>query len=142
MLIHTEGKKHDAGVLRMSGLYQDLERHSWAPDGTPLCIYGDTAYPLRVHLQTGFKGANLTPDQEQFNKSMSDVRTSVEWTFGEIVKDWAFLAFKKNLKLCLSAVGKMYLVGTLLRNAITCCYGSQVCEFFDLAPPTLNEYFH
>ncbi|CAH3176394.1 unnamed protein product, partial [Porites evermanni] len=95
----VEGKKHDAGVLRMSGLYQDLERHSWAPDGTPLCIYGDTAYPLRVHLQTGFKGANLTPDQEQFNKSMSDVRTSVEWTFGEIVKDWAFLDFKKNLKL-------------------------------------------
>ena len=74
--------------------------------------------------------------------NLSDVRTSVEWTFGEIVKDWAFLDFKKNLKLCLSAVGKMYLVGTLLRNAVTCCYGNHVCEFFDLAPPTLNEYFH
>ena len=45
LLINTEGKKHDAGVLRMSGLYQDLERHSWAPDGTPLCIYGDAVYP-------------------------------------------------------------------------------------------------
>jgi len=65
----------------MSGLYQDLERHSWAADGTPLCIYGGIAYPIRIHLQTGFKGANLTPDQEQFKKSMSDVRISVEWTF-------------------------------------------------------------
>jgi len=126
----------------MSGLYTDLQQHSWAPDGTPLCIYGDSEYPQRVHLQTGFKGANLTPQQEMFSKSMSEVRISVEWTYSEIVNNWAFLDYKKNLKLCLIAVGKMYLVGTLLRNAITCCYRSQVCEYFDLEPPSLNEYFH
>lgn len=137
-----EGKKHDSGILRMSGLYEDLHAHSWALDGTPLCIYGDPAYPLRVHLQTGFRGANLTLDQQMYNRSMSRVRTSVEWTFGEITNYWAFLDFKKNLKIGLSAVGKMYLVGTLLRNALTCCYGSQVCDYFNLKPPTLNEYFN
>ena len=138
----TEGKRHDAGLLRMSGLYQDLERYSWAPDGTALCIYGDPAYPLRVHLQTGFRGVNLTPMQQNFNRSMSDVRSSVEWAFGEILRDWAFLDFKKNLKLSLSAVGKMYLIATLLRNAVTCCYGSQICDYFNLHPPTLEEYFY
>jgi len=120
------------------GTHGDLMAHLCAFMAT---LHTNTSYPLRVHLQTGFKSANLTPDQEQFNKSMSDVRTSLEWIFGEIVKDWAFLDFKKNLQLCLSAVGKMYLVGTLLRNAVT-CYGSQVCEFFYLAPSTLNEYFY
>ena len=67
-----------------------------APDGTALCIYGDPAYPLRVHLQTGFRGVNLTPVQQNFNRSMSDVRSSVEWAFGEILRDWAFLDFKKK----------------------------------------------
>ena len=138
----TEGRKHDAGMLRMSGLYQDLERHSWAPDGTPLCVYGDPAYPHRVHLQIGFKGARLTPAQERFNQSMSDVRATVEWSFGEITTYWAFTDFKKNLKIGMSAVGKQYLVATLLKNALVCCYGSQVSQYFDLAPPTLEEYFH
>lgn len=138
----TEGRKHDAGMLRMSGLYQDLERHSWAPDGTPLCVYGDPAYPHRVHLQIGFKGARLTPAQERFNQSMSDVRATVEWSFGEITTYWAFTDFKKNLKIGMSAVGKQYLVATLLKNALVCCYGSQVSQYFDLAPPKLEEYFH
>ena len=138
----TEGRKHDAGMLRMSGLYQDLERHSWAPDGTPLCVYGDPAYPHRVHFQIGFKGARLTPAQERFNQSMSDVRETVEWSFGEITTYWAFTDFKKNLKIGMSAVGKQYLVATLLKNALVCCYGSQVSQYFDLAPPKLEEYFH
>jgi len=44
--VGLEGIRHDAGMLWMSRLYGELERYSWAPDGTPLCIYGDPAYPL------------------------------------------------------------------------------------------------
>ena len=73
---------------------------------------------------------------------MSAVRIAVEWAFGGIVTNWAFLDFKKKLKLLMSAIGKQYLVGTLLKNALTCCYGSQVCEYFDLDPPSLQEYFY
>lgn len=129
-------------MLQNSGLYRDLETYSQSPDGTPLCIYGNPVYLLRQHLQTGFKGAHLTPDQQAFNTAMSYVRSTVEWTFGEIVRYWAFLDFKKNLKIYLIAVGKMYLVGTLLRNALTCRYGIEVCDYFELMPPTLNEYFY
>ena len=107
-------------------------KRPWTPDGTSQCIYGDPAYPLRQHLQTGVKGAHLTPDQQVFNTAMSYVRSNVEWTFEEIVRYWAFLDFKKNLKVYLSAVGKMDLVGTLLRNALTCCYGSQVSDYIHL----------
>ena len=137
----SEGKRHDAGMLRDSGLLADLERHAISPTGEPMCLYGDPAYPLRVHLQAPFRDARLTPEMEAFNHSMSRVRVSVEWIFGDIVKSFKSMDFKSNLKIGLSSVGKMYIVCALIRNAITCLYGNQTSEFFGLEPPTLNEYF-
>ena len=29
----------------------------------------------------------------------------------------------------------------ILRNALTCLYGNQTSEYFQLEPPTLEEYF-
>lgn len=72
---------------------------------------------------------------------MSEVRTSVEWVFGEIVDYFSFLDFKKDLKIGLSAVGKMYTVCALMTNAHTCLYKSMTSYFFDLEPPQLEEYF-
>ena len=106
-----------------------------------MCLYGDPAYPLRVHLQSPFTNARLTPDMKAFNESMSAVRVSVEWTFGDIINSFKFLDFKKNLKIGLSSVGKMYIICALLQNAITCLYGNQSSRYFDLEPPTVQEYF-
>ena len=50
-----------------------------------MCLYGDPAYPLRIHLQAPFRNTVLTPAMEAFNSSMSAVRESVEWLFGDIV---------------------------------------------------------
>ena len=80
----------------------------------------DPAYPLRVRLQTSFRNMILTPQIVNFNKGMSSVRVSVEWLFGDIVEYFKFVDFKKNLKIRLSSVGKMYNVCALLRNALTC----------------------
>ena len=55
--------------------------------------------------------------------------------------DFKFTDFKKNLKIGLSAVGKIYIVCALLRNALTCLYGNNTSAFFDVKPPTLEEYF-
>ena len=137
----VEGKRHDSGLLADSGLLNDLSRYSFAPDGTPLCIYDDPAYPLRVHLQGPFKGAALTPLEQHFNKSMSQVRVAVEWVFGDITNYFAFLDFKKNLKIGLSSVGKMYIVCSLLRNAHICLYHSSTSEFFGIDPPAIKDYF-
>ncbi|XP_068742300.1 uncharacterized protein [Montipora capricornis] len=127
----VEGKRHDAGMLAESGLLHDLERHAFSTGGQPLCIYGDPAYPLRVHLQGPFQGAALTPQMEMFNGSMSSVRVSVEWLFGDILNYFKFLDFKKNLKVGLSNIGKTYVVCALMRNALTCLYGNQTSEFFN-----------
>lgn len=106
------------------------------------CLYGDPAYPLRPQLISPYKGANLTDGQAAFNKAMSSVRQSVEWEFGKIVALFAFLDFKKNLKLYLQPVGKFYFVGALLKNCHTCIYGSQTSEYFEMNPPTLEHYLY
>ena len=55
---------------------------------------------------------------------MSAVCASVEWLFSDIVYYFKFLDFKKNLKIGLSQVGKMYIVCAILRNALTCLYSN------------------
>ena len=107
-------------MLVESNLLQDLERNAFSPTGEPMCIYGDPAYPLRVHLQCPFRQRILTPDMEAFNEAMSSVRVSVEWLFGDIVDYFKFLDFKRNLKIGMSSIGKLYLVSALLQNAVTC----------------------
>ena len=141
MLCFVEGKRHDASMLKDSGLLQDLGQYAFSTTGTPMCIYGDPAYPLRIHLQGPFRDAILTPQKEMYNYSMSSVRISVEWLFGDIQNYFKFIDFKKNLKVGLSSVGKMYAVSALLRNALTCLYGNKTSEYFQLDPPSLQDYF-
>ena len=86
-------------MLADSKLLDQLERNTFSTAGRPLCLYGDPAYPLRVHLQGPYKHAVLTPLQEAFNTSMSGVRESVEWLFRDIVEYFKFIDFKKNLKI-------------------------------------------
>lgn len=63
-LFLLEGKKHDASMLRDSGLLQALEQYAFSTTGKAMCIYGDPAYPLRVHLQGPFRDAHLTPQKQ------------------------------------------------------------------------------
>ena len=49
-----------------------------------LFIYGDLAYPLCPHLMTPFRAARITPIENEWNKWMSNIRTSVEWILGDI----------------------------------------------------------
>jgi len=128
-------------MLADSGLLKDMGNFAFSPAGQPVCVYGDPAYPLRIHPQAPYRQGRLTQQMEDYNKAMSAVRVSVEWLFGDIIDSFKFLDCKKSLKISLSSVGKMYLVCALLRNAITCLYGNQTSEFFDLEPPTLEGYF-
>ena len=73
-----------------------------------MCLYGDPAYPLIIHLQAPFRVGVLTRQMEIFNEKMSAVRASVEWLFTYIINYFKFLDFKKNLGIGLSQFGKMY----------------------------------
>ena len=46
-----EGRRHDSAMLRESGLLINLQNNAWNGH-EPLCIYGDSQYPLSIHLLT------------------------------------------------------------------------------------------
>lgn len=105
-----------------------------------MCIYGDPAYPVRVHLQSPYKGNRLMPAMEAFNESMSKVRTSVEWVFGDIVRSFKFMDFKKNLKIGFNNDGKMYVVCAfaMLRPV---CMETKHLTFLNWTLPALKTTF-
>ena len=51
----VKGKRHDAAMLVMSGLLDELERCSFAPNGQALCIYGDPVYSLQERSKERFE---------------------------------------------------------------------------------------
>ena len=129
-------------MLADSELLRDFSPYAFSTRGDPLCLYGYSAYPLRVHLQTPFCIVAPNPLMEEYNRSMSSVRISVEWIFGDISKKIKFVDLKRNLKMALSSLGKIYIVSDLLCNAYTCLFGNTISQFFEQIPPSLQEYFH
>ena len=61
---------------------------------------------------------------------MSAICSSVEWLFGDIVNYFKFLDLKKNSKIGLSQLGKMYIVCAILHNALTSLNGNTTSQFF------------
>ena len=82
-------------MLADSGLLNDMGNFAFSPGGQPMCVYGDPAYPLRIHLQAPYSQGRLTQQMEDYNKR---VRVSVEWLFGDTLNSIKFLDYKKNLK--------------------------------------------
>ena len=58
---------------------------------------------------------------------MSAVRAYVEWLFADI-KYFKFLDLKKNLRIGLSHVGKMFIGCAILRNGLTCLYSNTIVD--------------
>ena len=93
-MVFSEEKRHNAAMLANSNFITALEHNAVCPTDQQMCIYGDLAYPLRVNLMALFRGTALTAQMEAFNDSMSNVRTSVEWLFGDIVEYFKFMDLK------------------------------------------------
>ena len=83
----------------------------------------------------------LTQNMQEFSRSMTSVRVSVEWSFGEIERSFTCIDLKSNLKIGLSCVEKMYLICAVIKNALSCIYGNQTSESFYLSTTPLEEYF-
>ena len=80
--------------------------------------------------------------RDTYNRAMSVVRVTVEWTLGKIVQLFAYLDFKKNQKVLLQLVGKYdnswcpsYKLSYLFVRI------TQTTDFFSLTPPTVEVYF-
>ena len=140
LYVPVEGKLHASGMLADSAILLLLQQYSINQNGNRLCIYGELAHPLRPKLQTPFNNPQLNPQQAAYNTALSKARVGVEWVFGDIANFFKFLDFKKNLKLGFSPIGKMCIVCAFLMNIHTCMYGCMTFSYFNIDPPTVQEY--
>lgn len=50
-----EGRRHDAGLLRESGVEQQMQHHMTKANGEVYSVYGDPAYPLSPYVIPPFE---------------------------------------------------------------------------------------
>jgi hypothetical protein len=104
-------------------------------------ILGDSAYPNNDLMLSVFKGNQLPLHAVAFNKIVCPLQTSVEWGYEKIVKYWAFLDFKKQMKIGKSSIIAMWHTAVFFTNVLTCTKGgNQISSFFGLPPPSVEEY--
>jgi nuclease HARBI1 len=110
-----------------------------------LKVYADKIYNHSVIITAAYSlrtnPGGLQQWQNNLNRIMSDIRVSIEWSFGKIVTRSKFLAFGSPMKIQQSPVSQYYHIAILLANAHTCIYGCQQSQYFRVIPPTLEEYF-
>ncbi|KAF6216919.1 hypothetical protein GE061_001270 [Apolygus lucorum] len=105
-------KRHDAGIFRETEFIEQLRRLC-ENTANRYVLYGDAAYPISEFLLKPYPQTTADVDAMNFNRSMSAVRQAVEWGFGKVVREWAFVDFHKNLKIMKQDVPNIYKVACL-----------------------------
>jgi len=100
----VEGRRHDMTLFRRSEVENRL-RASLLIAGVQYYVYGDPAYVLLPYLQTGFRGAVLTPEQQEFNEKIPMVRIAVEWVFKDIKKYFTAVDSPRKLSITTTPAG-------------------------------------
>jgi len=72
------GSRHDAGILRESGIVDVFEDILENCIEGPFYIYGDAGYPQKSYLMNPFDGAYVGELEGEFNKPMSACRICVQ----------------------------------------------------------------
>jgi len=103
-------------------------------------LYADSIYSTDRYIVAPPKGANVLPAQKNFNKRMSSLRISIEWTIGKIYWLCELLRMPDRHEMFRDDLGTRFLVGVVLTNCHTCLYGSQASMYFDCESPDLEDY--
>ena len=99
-------------------------------------------HPLRVHLQRPFKGAQLTPAEQQFNKAMSQARVLVERLFVDIVNYFCIPRFQEKLKNRLKASWQNVHCVCALKKLSQLSLSIKYFKVFEIDPPQIQDYFN
>lgn len=134
------GRHHDGYMVERSRLRERLAEMQQGID-PPCRLYADAAYAPFEFLCRAHRMPRIEQERDE-NRVMSTARVTIEWAFGQVVDVFAFCDFKKNFKLQLQPVGKLYPVAVFLTNVRTCLYGSNISKYFDVLPPSLERYLH
>ncbi|GJJ78236.1 nuclease HARBI1 [Entomortierella parvispora] len=93
------GTNHDMTIFDGTGFQQVLDQFAYDQNGVALAIYGDSAYTANGHVLIGYRGNGLTPDQIAFNRVMSSLRVTIEWTFKHITQQFMGIDFPRTHRL-------------------------------------------
>jgi len=95
------GKESDGGIFSHSNLSQQLENGALNANqekvlpgsniALPHFLVGDEAYPLKTYLMRPYPQKNLGPEEEIFNKRLTNARQVVECAFGILSSKWRLL---------------------------------------------------
>ena len=91
-------------------------------------MHGDSAYSNSDWIVSGG------------GKGMAAVRESIEWTYKDLKNMWAFCNYERCLKLVNQPLAKIFFVCMLLRNAHITLNGCQTSAYFNMLPPTLDDW--
>lgn len=143
MIVHmfgpAQGRAHDLTLLEDSDLESIIQRDRRFRG---YLLYGDPAYGQTDVFASPFDRVGATSEEKAVNKSLSQVRISVEWGFGVIVNEWAMIDFKRKMSIGNVPVGLLYEVVAIFANCLTIARHQNVISgYFDVAPPTFQEYF-
>lgn len=111
-------------------------------NGKQFMVYGDSGYSCCIYLEVPLAGANLSDVQKAFNKGMSALRITVEWYFKCVQQLWVFVDRKKKLRVQEMPVGLVYQAAVLLTNVHNCVQPNYISQYFECAPPSLEEYIN
>jgi hypothetical protein len=137
-------RHHDLWVLAKSHLgarIVDEQRDQIQSEG--YCVYGDSAYwpapgILRRHE---YVHRDLTAREVLENRAMASARVEIEHVNKDLKTLFAFIDYKKDLKLRECAyIREMLVTAVLFTNCITCLNGCQSGRRFKMLPPELEEY--
>ena len=144
---YEAGNHHDMTILRQSGLLQKMtQRFTHLPHAPKAC--GDPAYARHKHVCRTVKAPHLPqePDrtvQEVMNAMLSSVRVAAEWGFEAVQARCPKLMDLTSQKLQEGIPAHQFQVAVFITNLWICSRGGHVTSsYFDMVPPTLEEYLH
>lgn len=136
-----EGRRHDIGMLRDSGLIEWLHTNCKHSDGSLYRVYGDPIHPKSDVVFSTHRQNRLSEEELQFNKTMSSSRASVEWLFGAVTRNFAKDHSWPTTSKVDENVADEYKVSVLLANCLACATGkSAVADHFGCSLPPLRLY--
>ena len=102
----------DSGILPQ--LTNKVDRN-----GEPYYLYGDPACSSLPLLLAPYRGARIALQQLNLNKSVTPLCQCVEWGFGDIARNFAFIDLKKYEAIPVAFAKHYYVVASLLTNCKT-----------------------
>lgn len=142
----AKGKQYsmlpDSKVLETMGTFsfrEELEDPNFHIYGDPSGYSSSDKYS--EYLRCPYKGF-LTLEEVLDNRLWAEGLESMKWGFEEV--NWNFDAVSLDMEnnVGTGTIGRLYRVGTILSNCLTCLNQESFTNILSVTPPTIEQYIN